>query len=344
MKHDGTALVSFLVPAVMSLLLGSVLVLGLAGCQAAGPTYPSREITYILPFAQGSSSDLSGRTLLETTLANWPEAAKVKVTVKNDAAGGGTGAAAAVYSAKPDGYTIGMIQIMPLTMQPHLMKDQIPYKGPEDFKIVNQIFARTTCLVVRPDSKYNTVKDLIDDIKSGNRKEPFTYAGRGVGNAEHLTMEMLAKAAGVPREMFKVVPYQSDGEGIAAVLGGHIDGSNFMWATHKALVEEKRLKVLFVVMPFPGMEKWGLKSAKDFGYDIQFSPRHYTIMPKDTPKEIVDVVNEKFRLGMHDKKFTDYLEKVGDFLLYTTGDETMQYVKSQFELQGQMVKELGLAK
>lgn len=92
------------------------------------------------------------------------------------------------------------------------------------------------------------------------------------------------------------------------------------------------------------MEKFGLKSMKQLGYNVEFSPRHYTLMPKGTPKEIVAKVDEAFKKGSADPEFVAYLEKVGDFLAYKPGDEVLAEARKEYEMFGTLAKELGLIK
>lgn len=323
----------------LATMLGAVMVLSLAGCQAAGPSYPTKEITYLVPSPQGASTDQAARALTDV-------AAKYigkSFTIKNNGAAGGTAAAAEVFAAKPDGYTIGMIQMMPLTMQPHLMGNQIPYKGPEDFTILHQLYTRANILAVKTGSKYKTLQDLVDDFKKGGRTEPFTFAGRGVGNAEHLTMEIFARKAGLEGK-FKVVPFQNDGEAAAAVLGGHIEGTAFMFPSLKQLVVEKQLLPLASFIDFPGMEQYGIKSMKQLGYGFEWSPKHYNIAPKGTPKEIVAKLDDAFKKALDDPAFQDYVKKVGDFTAYLPGEQALTSLKAEFELEGTIAKDLGLIK
>ena len=79
-------------------LLGMALVLVAAGCQAGAPSYPSKEVTYIVPSAEGASTDLMSRSLVESTLKYW---SGTKITLKNVSAAGGTAAAAEMFAAKP---------------------------------------------------------------------------------------------------------------------------------------------------------------------------------------------------------------------------------------------------
>src|SRR5512146_1807817 len=190
------------------------------------------------------------------------------------------------------------MMLLPLALQPHIMGKDLPYKGPEDLTIVQQIYSRANILAVSAKSPWKSLGDLVNDLKSGNKKE-FTYAGRGVGNAEHLTMEMFARVAGIQGKV-KVVPFQNDGEGTAAVLGGHVDGTAFMFASVKPNVIDGQLRPLATFMPFAGMEQFGIKSMKQLGYDLECSPRHYIIAPKGLPKDILAKVDDAFKKGAND--------------------------------------------
>lgn len=320
-------------------LAGLGAMVALSGCQAAAPAYPTKEITYIVPSPQGATTDQAVRTLTDLAAKYMGK----PFTLKNNGNAGGTAAAAEVFAAKPDGYTMGMIMLLPLALQPHIMGKDLPYKGPDDFTVLHQLYTRANILAVKADSKYQTLKDLIDDFKSGKRTEPFTYAGRGVGNAEHLTMEIMARTVGIPGKV-KVVPFQNDGEGTAAVLGGHVEGTAFMFPSVKQNVIEKQLRPLVTFIDFPGQDQYGIKSMKQLGYDMEWSPKHYNIAPKGTPAEIVAKIDDAFQKALKDPAWQAYEEKVGDFVAYKNSAEALAGLKSEFDREGTLAKELGLVK
>ena len=87
------------------------------------------------------------------------EALDGTIVVKNTAGAGGTIGNAEVARAKTDGYTVGMMPVGPMTTQPHLR--QLPY-SPESFDYICLAYSAPSALVVRKDSKFNTLQDMID--------------------------------------------------------------------------------------------------------------------------------------------------------------------------------------
>ena len=184
-----------------------------AHAQEAWPA--ARPINLVVAFPPGGVADLTARPIaiaLEKVL-------KQKVLVENKAGAGGGVGNTYVTKAKPDGYTL-LMALSSVTILPEA--DKVNGKTPaytlDQLIPVALVSADPTILVVRAETPYKTVKELIDAAKANPGK--INYASSGYYSALHTPMEMLSIATGA--KMFHI-PYQGGGPAVTALLGGQVD-------------------------------------------------------------------------------------------------------------------------
>ena len=202
------------------------------GAAEAANTYPEKAITMIIPYGAGGTADVSGRkfaALLSKELG-------VAVTVVNQGGASGSIGCQAALDANPDGYTVlftaeslGTQRVMGLT--------NLSY---DDYKIISTMVNDPKVLVVAKDSKYNTLSDLLADMKANPGKIKMSYTGPGgSGHVQGLIMEKLGY---IP----SMTAYKSGSDCFLAVLSGEVDFTNSNISTVKALIESGDLKLLGV--------------------------------------------------------------------------------------------------
>jgi tripartite-type tricarboxylate transporter receptor subunit TctC len=178
---------------------------------ALAETFPSRPITFIVPFAPGGTAELVGRTVA----LEMQKALGVSTIVElKPGAGGNIGAQYVAKSAKPDGYTVLLgssslasnASLMDLNFNP--MKDLLPVAG---IGIVPNI------LVVAADSPYKTLKDLLTAARNDPNK--LTFGSSGLGTSSHLSGELF-KA--VTHTEILHVPYKGSGAVYPDLIGGRV--------------------------------------------------------------------------------------------------------------------------
>lgn len=320
---------------VLSIAVGVALLLGVVGCGEQGASsYPTKEITYIVQWGQGGAADGIARALADATS---PHLGK-PIIVKNIPGGSGTLGATELVNSKPDGYTVAQQQGSVVTIGPHMQ--DVPWKSPDDFQILSMVFTFPFVWSVKADSPYKNLEDIIADAKK--RPGEITFSFSGVGTGGHLAMEGLAKKLGIK---LKIVPFKTAAEGVTALLGGHIDTSLSHPPDVATHIKEGRLRPIAAFSSFPGMETIpGLKSLKELGYDYEASAWSCNVVPKGTPKDVVERLRTAFKKGMEEKSFVDYMAKTMQPINYKTADETLAVWKADYEAMGALVKELGLKK
>ncbi|ALM84075.1 tripartite tricarboxylate transporter substrate binding protein [Bordetella sp. N] len=192
----------------------SAALLFIAAAPAAHAAWPDDQpIEIVVGFSAGGGTDLMARALapfIEKRLGG-----HARVVVLNKPGASGEIANAYVARAKPDGYTLGVINVPSFNFLPMYKKTQ--YK-PEDFTLVARVVNDPTVLIARSDAKANTLAAIVDALKKNPKSLSFGY--NGIGTNGHLALKQLQNESGAePND----VPFKGTSESKTAVLGSHVD-------------------------------------------------------------------------------------------------------------------------
>ena len=192
--------------------------LSLAGASIAGlissppalaQTYPIRPVRMIVPFAPGGI-DVVARLIAQQLSKQLGQ----EFIVENIGGAGGSIGTARAARAAPDGYTV-LFTAPAFVIIPSL-QDKIPYDPQRDFTAVTSPVTTSLVLLINPSLPAHSVKDLIALVKAQPGKHSFASAG--MGTPPHLTGELFRLSLGLD---LAHLPYNSGGEVIGAVVGGH---------------------------------------------------------------------------------------------------------------------------
>jgi len=249
----------------------------LAAAPAAAEDWPSRPITFVVPFTPGGITDTTSRTLAKLLSDNLGQA----VVVSNRPGAGGSIGVEAASRQPPDGYT--MIYGTHGTHAANLaLYQNIRYDPVEDFVPVHGLAQTSLILVVHPSRPFKTVPELIAYAKANPGKLNFGSAGTGTGT--HLTAEVFQTATGITMTH---VPYKGSSPALNDLVAGNLD-LMFDYATVlMPLIEAGKLtplattaqKRLDVVPNIPTVGELGLPNAT-------FSSWSAIFMPAKTPPAI----------------------------------------------------------
>ena len=196
----------------VSALLAQLLVaLGVGGV-ADAQTYPSRTITFVVPFPPGGSTSLVGRVIAD----KMSQLLGQSIIVDNRGGAGGTVGAKSVAKSEPDGYTLMVGYTGTLAIAPSLYRN-VGYDPRKDFVPIGMIGSAPSSLVVHPSFPAKTVAELVAYAKANPGKVNFGSAG--IGTVGHITGEYFARATGIS---IVHIPYKGSGPAVSDLLGGHI--------------------------------------------------------------------------------------------------------------------------
>jgi tripartite-type tricarboxylate transporter receptor subunit TctC len=179
---------------------------------AAQTPYPTRTVTIVAPFAAGGSTDLIARLVAQQLSARLGQ----QFVVDNKAGANGAVGNGSVARARPDGYTLLITPNSTYAINPHLYTN-LPYNQDRDFAPIGLLVQNGFFLVVRADSRFRTVADLVAAARAA--PDTISYGSGGIGSANHLAPEMFAAANGIKLQH---VPYRGSGPAMQAVMSGEI--------------------------------------------------------------------------------------------------------------------------
>src|ERR1700719_2197245 len=185
-------------------------ILASGGALAETP-FPSRPVHIFVPYAAGGGVDILARTLGEAVSRQWGQS----VVVENRPGAGGVVASQALATSAPDGYTLIVVASGHAT-NPFLYP-KIPYDTFKDFTPISLLASSPNILVVRADSPFKTITDVIAQARAKPASLSFGHAGNGTST--HLAGELLKKLANID---ISAISYKGGAPAINDLLGGQI--------------------------------------------------------------------------------------------------------------------------
>jgi tripartite-type tricarboxylate transporter receptor subunit TctC len=302
----------------------------LAGAAGAAEKYPNRPINMIVGFAPGGASDLGSKIVAD----RMPEFLGQPLTPVYKPGGGGALSASFVARAKPDGYTT-LVMVSFMNLPPEAKS--LDYKL-DDFILTGMWGRAPYFILVKADSRWKTLKDLVEEAKKNPGKLSFGSTGTTAGGT--LVYNLLAKYSGAK---MTYVPFKSCGEVMTALMGGHIDAYFCVGAggaTESALMrnlacaEEKRLD---------GLEN--IPTIAELGWPAKFSTWYTFAFPKGTPKEVVDRFStaQQKAIEKYSREISEGLRRVDMWPIFMDREATVKEFQNQYEVIRMIMKEAGPA-
>ena len=297
---------------------------------ALAQAYPSRPVTFIVPWPPGGSTDLVMRSLSVIAEKHLGQ----RLVIENKPGVSGTmGAQALAQSARPDGYTISQ---MPITVfrLPHMMKTA--FDPSTDFTYIIHLTGYTFGVVVRADSPWKTWGDLVAHAKANPGK--VTYATPGNGTSLHITMENIAQTLGIK---WVQVPFKGYADAAQALLGGHVDvhSDSTGWAEQ---VNSGRLRLL-VTWGAQRTKRWpNVPTLKELGHPIVSNSPFGIAGPKGMDPAVVKVLHDAFKKALEDPEFQKTLEKFDQEAYYLNSADYAALARKTIEEERVAIQRLGL--
>jgi tripartite-type tricarboxylate transporter receptor subunit TctC len=316
----------------------SVFVLGglftvMAVATQAQTQWPEKPIRFIVPFTPGGGTDTVTRHLAEkiTQDTQW------SFLIDNKPGAGGNIGMDLVAKAKPDGLTLGMGQTSNLAINPSAMA-KMPFDAQKDFVPVALVAEIPMVLVVRTDSAWKNLDDLIRSARA--KPESVKQALAGTGTVGHLAGEMLSKKAN-----FKVlsVPYKGAAPAITDLLGGQTD---YMFSTPQsvlgmlqggklralAVTSTQRLKVLPQV---PTVAEQGYKGFEAVDWKM-------VVAPANTPTPVLRRLNAAAEKVLNSASFMAQMAAEGSTPIGGNLEKIAAYLKAEQSEWGDLIREAGI--
>lgn len=257
--------------------------LAAAGCSALSADdgdYPTDDITFVIPYEPGGTSDPMGRAFAKGLEENLG----VNVVVVNRPGAGATVGTSQIVTAEPDGYLIGMSTNAALAYYP-LVEPSLPWKGPEDYQSIAKIADNPAVLAVRADAPWKS----FDDFVAAAERNPGTIqvSSSGEGSGSDLIMREFVRESDLDID---VVPFSGGaGEAEIALLGDRVEGNITFPAAVKGEVDAGRMRVLGVFDDQP-IDLYPDAVPVNETYDVDTTSAFYVVAPAGLPDEVLDAL------------------------------------------------------
>lgn len=315
MEHDFDSKRRLLLQAGSALGLSAV-----SGSLFAQSAYPAKTIRAIVPFSTGGGTDVVGRALLQ----NMSSILGKSLIIDNKPGAGTVIGSDYVAKADPDGYTL-LMTTSALAINASLIKN-LPYNTLVDLTPVGRICHGPNVVVVRADSPFKSLADVIKASK--NKPGSLSYASSGTGSSVHMSTELLKLMANVH---ILHIPYRGAGPAYTDLLGGQVDllvGT--AGGVHK-FVQAGRMRALAITSlerspAYPGVPTVA-ETVPGYSSDVWYG----MFAPKGTPPAIIETLNQAMRKAADVPAYKAALERDGLVPSVNSPSEMEAFMRAEVE-------------
>jgi len=301
-----------------------------AGFASAQP-YPAKAVHILVPYPPGGGVDVLTRTLAETVSKTWTQS----IVVENRPGAGGVIASQAVATSAPDGYNLIMVASGHAT-NPFLYP-KLPYDTFKDFSPISLLASSPNVLLVRADSPFKSVGDVIAAAKA--KPGSLSYAHAGNGTSTHLAGELLNSLAKID---LRAIPYKGGAPAINDLLGGQIPMSFNNGPESVGQLQAGTVRALAVTTASraPFLPDVPSMSETVPGYDSEVW--WGLLGPGNMPPDLVAKISRDFVAAVNTNDVKERLGKLGAISIGSTPDQFTAKIKADYDKWGPIIKAAGM--
>ena len=279
---------------------------------AAQEGYPNKPVEFIVPWSPGGGSD----TLMRIVSNNIESHLGQPMPVINMPGVGGTVGLEEAAKREPDGYTVAQIhEGLPVANQTGLTE-----LNWDDFDPVALMTSSPQFVVVNADRPYKTFEEFIDYARENPGEIRF---GVTLGGVPHLHAAMIEDAFDVE---FSYVGYEGTGERIRALVGGNLDAAIGDIASAGQFVENGDLRFLAHGYPERLEQAPDVPTLSELGADLELMITRGIVMPKGSPQEARDTLEQALRELSEDETFVEQVNNAGAEVQFRGQEEYVEYL------------------
>jgi len=302
-----------------------------AGAALAEPAFPSKPVHIFVPYAAGGAVDVLTRTLGDVVSKQWGQS----VVVENRPGAGGVIASQAVATSAPDGYTLIMVASGHATNP--LLYPKIPYDTFKDFTPVSLLASSPNILLVRADSPFKTVGDVIAAARAKPGSLSFAHAGSGTST--HMAGELLKSLARID---LNGIPYKGGAPAINDLLGGQIPMSFNNGPESVGQLQAGTVRALAVTTASraPFLPDVPSMSETVPGYDT--GVWWGLLGPGGLPADVLAKLSHDFVAAVNSGAVKERLGKLGALPIGSTPQQFDARIHADYEMWGPVIKAAGM--
>ena len=279
---------------------------------------PRKNISVIVAYKAGSGTDNTARVLSRYAT----QTVGRTLVIQNLEGGSGSIGWTALSQARPDGYTIGFVNLP--TLCSNIVEQLGDYKIDDFVPICNHV-NETSMVLVSKNSPFNTLEELVAHAKENPGKLKASTNGMKASN--HIGAELLAKSAGFT---YMAIPYGGTADQLLALRQGEVDFSVAKEADIVSMLSEVKVLGVFDasrMAKFPDVPTLG-----ELGYyNKWYGSARAIVAPKGTPKDVIEFYQKAFWEAMNNPDYIEAAEKAGITTLFMNAEETGKLINQQYE-------------
>ena len=298
---------------------------------ASAQSFPTKPVHIFVPYAAGGGVDILARTLGDVVSRQWGQG----VVVENRPGAGGVLASQALVSAPPDGYTLIVVASGHAT-NPFLYP-KIPYDTFKDFTPISLLASSPNILLVRADSPFKTVSDMIAQAKA--KPGSLSFAHAGTGTSTHLAGELLKSLARIDIE---AIPYKGGAPAINDLLGGQISMSFNNGPESVGQLKAGTIRALAVTTasraPFlPDVPSMG-EAVPGYDTEVWWG----LLGPAGMPPDLVAKLSHDFVAALNTDSVKERLSKLGALPIGSSPQTLDAKIHADYEKWGPIIRSAGI--
>jgi len=316
---------STLIPVALSLL-------ALAVPATAQDKWPQKQVTVVVPFGAGGTTDMFARIFAQ----KMQEKHGAPFVVENRAGAGGNIGAAAVAKAPNDGYTLLVGTVSTHAINPFIYKST-GADTEKDFQPVTLIARLPNLLAVNPKVPAKTVAEVVDYVKKNPGK--LNYGSSGAGTSTHLAAELFQMMTGTKMSH---VPYRSSGDVMNNLMGGHIDlafdNMTLAWPQAQA----GTIRGIAVTSKERSPTAPDVPTVAETLPGFEATSWHGLFAPAGTPRPVVDTLAAEVKRIFDAPEIQGKLKEIGAVTSPMTPEQFTQFIAGERRKWQEVVKAAGL--
>lgn len=288
-----------------------------------------KQVTIVVPYSAGGASDTTTRIFaseLEKSLGT-------TVLVTNVTGASGAVGLEQVRSSKADGYTMAYMPVESTMIRALGFTDL----STDDFRFIGRAMTIPAAITVRADSPWQTFKDFLDYAKENPGK--IQVGNSGTGSIWHIAAASVEQECAVE---FTHVPFDGAAPAVAALLGGNIQAVAVSSSEVKNNVDAGDFRILSILGEERSSVVPDIKTATEDGVNVTIQGWGGFAIPKDTPDDIVDILEAAAQTAINSDAVKDLLAERGFEHAYLSGSEMDKVAATELAYFSELIPKLGI--
>ena len=296
------------------------------------PTFPKKQVTFLVPYAPGGAVDVIARTIGQSLSKSWGQAP----VVENRPGAGGTIASKALTQAAPDGHTLILVASgHPLNQ---FFYPSLPYDTFKDFTAISEIAYSPLAIVVSKDNPAKNLQELLALAKA--KPDALSYGMSGNGTSAHLAGELLNHMAGAK---IVAIPFKGGAPALTSVMAGDIPMSINPLPEIIGQLDGGAVRAIAVTTVARSKMLPNVPTVAESGVAGYDTAVWWGVLgPAGMAPQLVAKINADLLTALKDPAVTAALEKIGAVPVGNSPEEFDAYMRAEAAKWGPVLKQANI--